>query len=153
MIIMYFSVSFLIIFVKRLSCIILKTTTRQCQNKISRIIKFELLFFRMQMNGRVKLQGEQRILSIHLCSTSKSKGIQKKSENKGWLMFILSSYMTFLCRHLFEVNHSCILSFPLSFSIFRNNKKIPENESWWRGGICKTFKMTFYSVKESLNRG
>lgn len=53
----------------------------QCQNKISRIIKFE--FFRMQMNGRVKLQGEQRILSIRLCSTSKAKEIQKKSENKG----------------------------------------------------------------------
>lgn len=81
MIIMYFTVSFLIIYVKKLSFIILKTTTKQCQNKISRIIKFE--FFRMQTNGRVKLQGEQRILIIRLCSTSKSKEIQKKSENKG----------------------------------------------------------------------
>lgn len=58
----------------------------------------------MQMNGMVKLQGEQRILSIHLCSTSKSKEIQKKFENKGWLMFILSTDITFWCRHLIEVN-------------------------------------------------
>lgn len=56
------------------------------------------------MNGRVKLRGEQRILSIHLCSTSKSKEIQKKFESKGWLMFILSTDITFWCRHLTEVN-------------------------------------------------
>lgn len=43
-------------------------------------MEFELFFCRMQMNARMKLQGEQRILSIHLCSTPKE--IQKKYENK-----------------------------------------------------------------------
>lgn len=84
-----------------MSFIILKAITRQCPKGI--IFRFFDLFYRMQMNGRVKLQGERRILSIRLCSTSKSKEIQKKFESKGCLMLILSTDVTW-CRHLFEVN-------------------------------------------------
>lgn len=139
----------LLVLVNKLSLVL--KAPHKVKTKISPFINLDIFFYRMQMNERVKLQGGPRILSIHLFSTSRE--IQRRHENKEWLFGLDCIFLySFFARWL-RVNQSSILSLLFSFNTFRSNKNYPESESWWRGGICKTFRMTSYSVREILNSG
>lgn len=85
-------------------------------------LKFELFFCRMQMNERMNLQGEQRILSIHLCSTSKE--IQKKYENKEWTFHLDWIFLYYVLVHLIEANQFCTLSFSIKLQYLQEQQKI-----------------------------